>query len=514
MVLQVLAVSAPELPEGGIGSSLTSQDPASLYNACRYAAYSAENQIGIWAESNWAVPRLQRSKSVLLMHSLKEDLSHFVTTLETIRPNLLLIGAMTMCLPGAIACARIAKEMLGDEVCIVLGGRHTSETVYVSPSNVILHHPGSPLRLMAEGYISSCFDIVIAGEGEHIIARLGEVIGELKLRRIPPAHLTGYLERVTEVPGNWILGWYDGVKIITIQGQGRVIDRNSLPTPCEMFGIQTYFDVFDGRPTAHAFSDTGSGCIYNCSFCSEKCSITGPLLQSETAPSRLFRQLKTAVEVVTHDIPGKKASAFVEDSTLLGGSIRGLRQLVELLRQERLDIRWGGQFTIDQILDRKRILQQLSLVGLDYILIGIETLDPQKIGGMSKDVKHSRANWRERTEQALEILKQCNINCGAALLFGLGESQASREELFKYLKQWRIQYNMPHPISLNWAVQHPLKGEDNNAQYRYYEWGIPPGSFIEAFRDFGEASLIYPIARQPQPTINEVRQIRRMYQTL
>jgi hypothetical protein len=60
MALRVLAVSAPELPLGGIGFAFSSLDPASLYNACRYASYLAENEIGIWAESNWAAPRLQR----------------------------------------------------------------------------------------------------------------------------------------------------------------------------------------------------------------------------------------------------------------------------------------------------------------------------------------------------------------------------------------------------------------------------------------------------------------------
>jgi len=45
--LRVIAVSAPEYPEGRVGSkTLNSRDPASLYNACRYAAFLAESGLG------------------------------------------------------------------------------------------------------------------------------------------------------------------------------------------------------------------------------------------------------------------------------------------------------------------------------------------------------------------------------------------------------------------------------------------------------------------------------------
>jgi hypothetical protein len=56
---QYIAVSAPEFSELGLGTQvLTSKDPASLYNACRYATFLADNDIGPWGESNWALPRV------------------------------------------------------------------------------------------------------------------------------------------------------------------------------------------------------------------------------------------------------------------------------------------------------------------------------------------------------------------------------------------------------------------------------------------------------------------------
>ena len=208
MSIRIMAVAAPELSGSSIGSRvLSSEDPASLFNACRYAAFLAENDIGAWGNSNWATSRKLRRGTLLLMHSLKEDLQAFEKFLTEIKPNILLIGAMSICFPGAVACAKKAKELLGDEVCIILGGRHASETIYQGQDGRIMNHPGSPLRLMAEGRISQVFDLIISGEGEHIIAWIGEKISDLESHKIQPIMISSYLQGSFQVPGNWIMGW-------------------------------------------------------------------------------------------------------------------------------------------------------------------------------------------------------------------------------------------------------------------------------------------------------------------
>src|SRR5690242_9998802 len=115
MSLRVVAIAAPERPEGGLGKGvLNSTDPASLFNACRYAAFLAERHQGPWGESNWTEGRHKRRSTCLLMHSLREDAPIFEQLLQHVQPNLLLVGAMSLSLPGAIACCRKAKEIFGD----------------------------------------------------------------------------------------------------------------------------------------------------------------------------------------------------------------------------------------------------------------------------------------------------------------------------------------------------------------------------------------------------------------
>lgn len=423
---------------------------------------------------------------------------------------------MSLCLPGAVACAKKAKEMFGEEICVVLGGRHASETIYLTQDGIVKHHPGSPLRLMAEGYIDRVFDLVVSGEGEHIIASIGKIIADLNQRKIPSAKISDYLQKVSQTPGRWIIGWVDKQKkIYTIEGRSGHFDRNYLPSPVEMFGVNSMFNVFPGRLTAHVFSDISSGCVYDCAFCSERRSVTGPLVQLDTAADRLFRQLKAAVNVIQRDSPSFGASAFVEDSTILAGFNNALNRLAKLLAEENLNLCFGGQFTIDQILSRVEIIKNLKSVGLDYIFIGMETLEPKSVGGFSKDIKSVEDSWLRRTEKVLDILSSLKIQCGFALLFGLGETHDSRMKLLSQIKKWQENYGIPDPISLNWAVQHPLRGNDGGTGYRYTEWGIPPSNpYLEAFRDFGEASILYPLAGQNPPTLEEIKEIVAYYREL
>ena len=506
MSLRVIAVSAPEYPEGRVGSkTLNSRDPASLYNACRYAAFLAESGLGAWGDSNWCGSRLDRRGKMLLMHSLKEELSCFEQLLARERPNLLLIGAMSLCMPGAIECAKVAKQMFGDEICVILGGRHVNETIFLEKrGRVVSHHNGSPLKLMAEGAIDRAFDVVVSGEGEFVIAKLGELVSNLSDKgESLPCLLSLRGDELAETPGVWIAGSVNGDQITTITSSGKRIDRDKLPSPAMMFGVATSFDIFGGRLTGHAFSDTGPGCVYNCTFCSEASSVCGGIVQAETSASRLFRQLVDIDDVIRQDSPGCKSSAFVEDSIILAGLPSQLQYLLELLRSRSLDIRFGGQLTIDLALKRMNLLTEMYAVGMDYLFLGLETLRPDKIGGMSKDTRKS--GWLERAETLVVELSDRRIRVGFSLLHGLGEKQQDRLELMEVLKSWRTKYGAPQVLSFNWAVQHPLRGQDGDCGYDYTQWGDE--EYLRAFRDYGEASNRYPLAGVVLPTLRELEEL-------
>lgn len=515
MALRIMAVSAPEnirkLPGKNV---LKSNDPVSLYNACRYAGSLAADGIGPWGESNWSGSRLDRWQSVLLMRSWEDDSNEYQKMLVEIQPNLLLIGAMSVCLPGALACATMARKILGDNVCIVLGGRHSTESIYLDRNGTVSHHASSPLLLMVSRRIDRLFDVVVSGEGECIIAWLGEAIDSLDRGRITLAKVMEHLGNTNNVPGRWIAGSVNNNQLHTIVSHGISLNRDELPSPCEVFGIHSAFETFNGRITAHVFSDMSCGCVFDCGFCSERRSVTGPIMQLNTSSDRLYRQIQAAVKTASEDMPGAKVSVFIEDSTMLAGSKHSLARFLQLMHDGAIDVRFGGQLTIDQVFDKIDMLRELKKVGLDYLFVGIETFNPQTIGGISKDVQRNEGEWIIRVEKTIKLLNDIGISCGSAILFGLGEKHLDRIRLLRKIEEWKKVYNAPNPISINWAVQHPLCGDDGGMNYSYLDWGIPTDEWLDVFQDFGEASVLYPIAGQMRPKIEEVREVATLYREI
>lgn len=518
MNLRVIAVAAPDSLAGAKEvSALNSADPASLFNACRLAAYAAQHSNDSWSRSNWNCSRAELRQKFMLLYSL-DDLTHYKALLERERPNIVFIGAMTLCFPGAVECARIAKETLGENVLVILGGRHPSETMYLEmkalrkPSSV-RHHLSSPLQLIRRGKIPPVFDFVVSGDGEHLIRAIGNAYGEMmETGDNGLVDLMAKIEPCT--PGDWILGCVTEDKVHYVISQAEPIDYSFLPSIAKMFGVSAAFDVFEGRLTAHVFSDTGSGCVYDCMFCSERSSVTGGLKALETAAQRLYRQLKEAYEVISENNSRRGASAFVEDSVLLGGSPKLIERFVTLLEEQPIDIVFGAQFTIDQIISRRPLIERLAKVGLRYVFIGVETFEPDEIGGMSKDLGRKRASWYARFQEVLTILDLAQVKCGCAVLFGLGENHASRLRLLEALHFHRVRQGNPVVVSANWAVQHPLRGQDGGANYEYLDWGTPKGELLDCFHKFGEASLRYPLVGVEPPSLKEVQEVIALLDTL
>lgn len=509
--LRVVALAPPDHAEGELGRGvLTGADPASLFNACRYAASLAVNGVSAWGKSNWAGNRRSRRDCFILLDSFKEDVGAFEDLLRKERPNFLIIGSMTVCFPGAIACAAIAKKMFGDDICVVLGGRHPSETIYKNEDGTVSHLPGSPLELMRNGTIDPVFDIVVSGQGEYLIATIGELIAGMAQDGVKPIQMRHEIQRLTECPGDWTVGILEGGDILTVQGVGTDIDFNDLLPPCELFGISEAFDVFEGRPTAHVFSDTGRGCIFDCDFCSERYSVVGRPVQLADGADRLFRQLQAAVKVVKEDHPDAPgASAFVEDSTLLVGSKPSLRKLANLILDSGLDIRFGAQLTVDQILLRQEELKLLHRAGLTYMFVGVETSDVSVATTLSKNSKKdAEEEWIDRSFRALVSLHQMGIKSCIALVFGLGETHESRLAVLGKIKAWRRDYGFPARLSMNWGVQHPLQTLRNDgSDYTYHEWSVPPGPFLEQFKNFGESTYRYPMHGVERPVLKEVIEV-------
>lgn len=511
-MIRVLGVSAPHYVRMGnnIKSiSLNSSDPFSLYNAYKVCAYKAENNDPDWKDSNWATKE-GRDNSIMLLQYYYNDLPRFVDKLKEIKPNLLFIGSMTLGFAGAIEIAKIAKKTLGDDVFVVLGGKHAMETLY-SYDNKIFQLESSPLSLMKNNKIPKVFDMISSGDGEEILYEIGKAVNECDKKGVSLKNVYNY-NNYKAAKGYWVLGWLDNNNEYQyVISNNEKLDYDKMPLTSDLFNISAKFDIFnDCDLTAHTMSYLSKGCVHNCFYCSESCRINGPLCQVQTAPNRLYNNLKSIERVGKERYNSDNMSAFVEDSIILSGSPILLKKFSDLLENNPINIRFGGQFTIDTLLDPRNQIQieRLSKQGFEYIFVGLETNNEEIAESMSKN--RNKVNWIEKNEAAIKFIKSLGMKYGVSVLFGLGENQQDRIKLMETIRDWKKKYGLPNCLSMNLAVQHPLQ---NNEIYDYIKWGTSLDSkYLPEFTElFGEASVEYKLPGVTLPTVKELQEIKKIY---
>lgn len=512
--LGVLAVAAPHWPKKppncNTDAHLNSRTPFSLQNAIRGAVQAAKQNISPWGDSNWK-DSCSLSDSVYLSDYLSDTLEWLDTRLDGI--DLVFIGAMSISMRGAIEIARFIKQK-DKGIFIVLGGKHVLETMFMDRDADFKVMESCPLFHIKEGNIERLFDVVISGDGESVVNILGEIVYESKVNvRVQFDHIYKILSDTDmfygyyyqRLKGEVLIAWVDDSFNYQYIYKKSTSNPGQFSFPIEHFDIVANFPVFDAERTVHLYSYSSKGCIYSCSFCSEGSHITGKVTLDDAAV-RLYQQMEIAVNRSKDELNGMKMSAFIEDSILLQGNLRQLEILAELLENNPINIRFGGQLTIDIALKKshQEVYRRLSKLGLCYIFVGLESSDEKIASSLSKNTfsaSKSRLNniavnagpsWMERSESVLQGFNEIDIKVGFSLLFGLGESHETRINLLTTLQKWQEVYDNLLCISLNWAVMHPLKGL-NSAGYAYLDWPIDPNDLRYEIitRIFGEASTTY-----------------------
>ena len=513
-MLRVLGVSAPHYvkkDESIISTSLNSSDPFSLYNAYKVAAYKAQNGDENWGNSNWNTKE-GRDNSIMLLQYYYNDAPLFLEKLKEIKPNLLFIGSMTLGFAGAIEIAKLAKKALGDEAFIVLGGKHVGETMF-EENGKVKQLKSSPLLLMKDGKIPKVFDMICSGDGEEILYQIGNGINQCLENEESFDNVFKY-EGLKDAKGDWTLGWLNkNSECEFIQSKKISLDYDKMPLTSELFKISTKFDVFENSDlTAHTMSYLSKGCVHNCFYCSESSRINGKLKQTETGAQRLYKNLESIQRIGKERYGTDKMSAFVEDSIILAGNPKLLNELSRLLEEKPLNVEFGGQFTIDTLLDSRNqeIVSRLAKQGFKYVFLGLETNNEEIAETMSKNKVKKGMSWIEKNEKAIEFVKSQNMKYGVSVLFGLGESQKDRINLMNTIKGWQKKYGLPNVVSMNLAVCHPLR---NNETYDYIEWGTSADSeYLPIFtRLFGEASENYKMPGIELPTVDELIELEQIY---
>jgi len=525
-MLRVLAVSAPHWERRPVDApirSFTAGTAFSLQNACRQSATAAQAGRPGWADSNWRTIQGRR-ESLLLLEFMDEARTIVNERVDVLRPNMVLIGAMTLGMPGAVEIARIVRDRLGNDVLIVLGGRHASETLRDWRGEV-WQAPHCPVRVGCPESPHTCddergplFDVVVSGQGEDVIERLGALVADVLRRGRAAREAVRELDSaLSDARGLWIAAWVDSrcAEVRVLKAKGLQLAWCSIPTAPAMFGVQSAFAVFDGIPTGHAYSDMSRGCHYDCHFCSERHSLNGRLDRSQDPVGRLVQHVRD----IRAAVGSGPAAAFVEDSVLLGGDLRLVSAFCNALEaQPTHDLRIGVQLTVHDIerFAAAGLLQRLRAVGVEYVAFGMETSNEHVAAGMSK--YEQGGEWVPASVSVLETLDRAGLRSGVFVLWGLGETQDDRTRQLMLLQtaQQRSGGRSPSAVGFNWAVLHPAATDPDSPSWQdgvsssqaesvlpdFLAWGTPSSDprhdLLQEY--FGEASVRYPLYPGHAPT--------------
>ena len=440
--------------------------------------------------------------------------------LKNVRPKVVLISAVSPAHRYAIDIARTVREHLPDCI-IVLGGRHTDETIKIDPATQELTlQPSSTLSKIADGSIESVVDFVIAGEGYYALDVLMKAISLAMDIPTKTASVATVLDVLSDcspllgpIPGQAIIAAPTPETIHYWPITGYKINLSTLPSPYRAFAIRARFPIFEtaGHISRTAHFMVSNACPYHCMYCSEGVTVVGDF-KTFGDPS-----INVALERMLEYTQYGAEAFFFDDSIFWGGNV-GLiinfcREWIKVRkraawentseitlfgktvnRRKLLNLEWGAQLTVDFLASRRPevaiiILETMRQAGCTYLYIGIESMSETIIQQVHKNVNRKQP-WDERVRRALCLARQAGIRVGSSILFGLdGETQETIEETIdkveELLAENLITIASPNILTYhpNTEITHLHKKEtdldyhsvnlDNRPPYTYFEEAFP-----------------------------------------
>lgn len=203
-------------------------------------------------------------------------------------------------------------------------------------------------------------------------------------------------------------------------------DRNSVSKYRE-----NYYYMFH---SPCALIKTSFGCPYNCSFCFCKEITKGKYFSRDMED--VIRELETIEE---------KEVYIVDDDFLFNKD--KLNKFIHLIKQRNIHKKFLVYGRADFIVENEDIIAELKNIGLQAVIVGIESV-------REKDLKsYNKKTTRSINENCIKILKNLDIELYATLIIPLDFTFTDFKELTKWLKNLDVRFVNLQPLT-------PLPGTD------------------------------------------------------
>ena len=322
-----------------------------------------------------------------------------------------LYGEISKFRPDIVGCSCVAANShLAKEVL-----RRVKE---VSPDIITVvggHHPS----LMPEDCNEAFIDAVVIGEGEET---LYEFVGACESKR-----------NWGEIPE---IAYRSKDGEFQINRDRELMDLNKLPTPARSL-TQRYRDkrlYFRGNWRPIDSTITSRGCPNKCTFCGLWKINRGKYR------TRAPRLIADELEAIT-----AKNVTFIDDNTL--DHVENASALADEIKRRGIKKRYEVYGRVDTIVRRPDLVEKWRDVGMELLLVGLESCNDQALKEMKK---------RTTTEMNRKAIEICHTNDVELAAYLIVDPAFDRED-FRRLSEYVELNNLTHPV---FTILSPFPGTD------------------------------------------------------
>lgn len=310
---------------------------------------------------------------------------HVEQRIVSFQPNIVAPSTLSSCNATiTLQTASLAKEV-SPEITTIVGGQHFSVL-----AQELLH-------------AKSDIDFIVNGEGEKTLLELVKALD----KGSPPASIAGITFRQNS-------------RIIQTPRRPLIKDLDNLPFPGYHF-VKEHMKKYRfpaSKNLPYALVEGGRGCNHSCTFCSQwrywgRCRRKSPQRVADEFEF-LYRKF------------GSRFLWLTDDYIQLN---EWMEVLCDELTQRNIikDLMWFIQTRVDEILAGKKLLPKLRKTGLQWIMTGIESHDPQMLQEYQKGIEISMI------KEAISLLKENDILAQTTAIIG---NRQDSHDTIQAFREW------------------------------------------------------------------------------
>jgi anaerobic magnesium-protoporphyrin IX monomethyl ester cyclase len=309
--------------------------------------------------------------------------------LENEAPDLVAVSSLSTCNAYAVVRTLEVAKKVAPEAFTVTGGQHF--TALAEPS--LSEYP--------------VIDAIVRGEGEHTLVEMVESLE------------SG--EGLEEVKG---LTFRHGDEIVSTPPRPLIKDLDSLPMPGYHFvegNLNRYHFKMMAGDKRYLILEGSRGCSHGCTFCSQ-CSFWGNRWRAKSG-RRIAEEMEYCLEKFDAEF------LWLTDDNFAFGP-RADEMFKEInARGFGDDLYWFVQARVDDVARNRESIPEMRRAGNQWILLGIESGDPETLS------RYGKGTTPDQAQQAIRALQENDVFAQGTFIIGnRGDTQGSIEGLRRYVE--------------------------------------------------------------------------------